>query len=150
MKTIIRKSKYLSALEAIEKRNHGLLTPKAVINEARDPDSSLHSAFQWDDTIAGENWRLFQARQLITTVRVRVEDSGEQKYYNATVRVGESHTQGYVSRDRVKSDDEIFSQVVSQAAQELIYWRKKYNSIKELRGIINEAELAQLLEKINH
>lgn len=143
-----RKPKYLIALEDIEKRNHGLLTPRHVVDEAEDPLSPLHNYFEWDDSEAGRKYRLYQARQLISKVRVRIEDNREQKYFNATVSIGESRTQGYVSRERVKSEDEIYAQVLQQAAQELIYWRKKYSSIKELRGIINEEELQPLLDSI--
>ena len=56
-------------LEAIRDR-HGELTPKAVVAEARDPGHPLHSRFEWDDAVAGEAYRLDQARGLIRKVRI--------------------------------------------------------------------------------
>lgn len=48
----------------------GELTAKAVVDEARDPDSALHSRFEWDDSIAGERFREIQAGELIRSVKV--------------------------------------------------------------------------------
>lgn len=46
------------------------LTPVLVLTEARDPDSPLHTLFEWNDSEAAERWRLQQARELIRSVRV--------------------------------------------------------------------------------
>lgn len=48
------------------------LTPETVVEAARDPRSPLHDRFQWDDSLAGEAYRLQQARALIKQVRVDV------------------------------------------------------------------------------
>lgn len=48
------------------------LTPETVVEAARDPRSPLHDRFQWDDSVAGEAYRLQQARALIKQVRVDV------------------------------------------------------------------------------
>jgi len=39
-------------------------TSKNLLEAARDKDSPLHKYFEWDDSIAAENWRLRQAGQL--------------------------------------------------------------------------------------
>ena len=46
----------------------GELKPEAVVEQARPTVSSLHSAFEWDDTAAAEEHRKNQARQLIRVV----------------------------------------------------------------------------------
>lgn len=43
----------------------GSLTPRIVVDVARDPEHPLHGRFEWDDSIAGEKYRLAQARELI-------------------------------------------------------------------------------------
>ena len=40
----------------------GLLDPRRVVDYARDPDTALHSKFEWDDSLAAEQRRLRQAR----------------------------------------------------------------------------------------
>jgi hypothetical protein len=56
----------------------GRITPKAVVDAARPEDSPLHSEFTWDDSVAGEKWRLQQARHLILRIRVVTVHHQEQ------------------------------------------------------------------------
>lgn len=63
-----------SALLMLEDRT-GRLTPRAVVDAARDENHPLHGEFEWDDTVAAEAYRLDQARQLIADVRVEVVTS---------------------------------------------------------------------------
>jgi hypothetical protein len=57
-----------SQLEQVRK-DYGRLTPRNVVDAARDPANPLHRRFEWDDSVAAERYRLAQARQLIQTVR---------------------------------------------------------------------------------
>ena len=53
-------------LEAIAEGNRGILRGIDVIRFAQEnQDSTLNSRFQWDDSKAGHQYRLQQARQLI-------------------------------------------------------------------------------------
>jgi hypothetical protein len=52
--------------------NDGRLNPEDVVDAARNPNSSLHSYFTWDDTEAAASYRLQEARALIRRVRVNV------------------------------------------------------------------------------
>lgn len=49
----------------------GRLTAEALIQAARPPGHPLHNYFEWDDSKAGHQWRLHQARQLIATARMK-------------------------------------------------------------------------------
>jgi hypothetical protein len=51
--------------------------PRDILDDARHPDSPIHGHFDWSDTVAAEKWRLQQAAQLVTAVRVRTIDPGE-------------------------------------------------------------------------
>jgi hypothetical protein len=57
--------------------DRGGLTPALVVDEARPVKSALHSRFEWDDTVAGEKWRLEQAAELIRSVKVVRATKGE-------------------------------------------------------------------------
>ena len=39
-------------------------SPRMIVDYARDPDSRLHGEFTWDDSVAGEKFRLQEAREL--------------------------------------------------------------------------------------
>lgn len=56
---------HLKALEA-----NGRLEPATVVQAAHHPDHPLHDHFEWDDSVAAHQWRLVQARNLITSIRV--------------------------------------------------------------------------------
>lgn len=49
---------------------HGALNAVLVVDLARDPEHPLHNRFEWDDTVAGERWRLEQAGQLLRVVKL--------------------------------------------------------------------------------
>jgi hypothetical protein len=63
-------TKVEDALRELER--DGRLIPSEVVDSARDPDSPLHSHFEWDNDEAAEKYRLSQARTLIRTVKLMV------------------------------------------------------------------------------
>jgi len=50
----------------------GALLPERVVEAARNPNSSMHDQFDWDDSVAAHEHRLSQARALIKRVKVNV------------------------------------------------------------------------------
>jgi hypothetical protein len=59
-------------LQRLASLHGGRLTTKSVERVARNKNSPLHEYFEWDDGAAAYRWRLFQARELISSVRVVV------------------------------------------------------------------------------
>lgn len=51
----------------IQQRDGGA-TPAALVEESRPPMAPLHTAFEWDDSVAAEQYRQEQARQVIRAV----------------------------------------------------------------------------------
>lgn len=50
------------------------LTPRAVVDASRPEHAPLHSLFEWDNERAADKWRLDQARQAISSLRVVVRE----------------------------------------------------------------------------
>lgn len=78
------------------RQQHGRLTPKLVVDTARNPAHPLHSRFEWDDSVAGEAWRRQQAHELIRKVKVvyrEADESAPEKSVRAfvAVRAEEGH-----------------------------------------------------------
>lgn len=84
----------------------GTLTPTAVLQDARSPKSPLHDEFEWDDSVAGHQYRVTQARNLIARVRVEIETTTRQIQVPAYVRDpnAAADEQGYVSVVSLKND----------------------------------------------
>ena len=57
----------------------GTLRPQAVVNAARPEDAPLHPAFEWNDLIAGEQYRNIQARSLIKTVQIESNEDSQPR-----------------------------------------------------------------------
>lgn len=49
---------------------HGRLTPAIIVDESRAEDAPLHKRFEWDDTVAAEQYRFLQAARIIRSVRI--------------------------------------------------------------------------------
>ena len=73
------KNKVIAELKRIAAKNDGLLQPETVVDEARPVASPLHSRFEWDDRVAGDAYRIWQARQLIRVVVEVISATGEKE-----------------------------------------------------------------------
>jgi hypothetical protein len=95
-----------SEIKAIRDR-HGKLTPKLVLDTARDASHPLHSRFEWRDGLAAEKYRLIQAQELIASVRLTFVDSkGEnrsaRRYY--AIRAADADEFDYDDVEEVMAD----------------------------------------------
>ena len=61
-------------LAAVRKKN-GVLTPEATVEEARNKKSPLHPHFEWNDTTAAVEYRKQQARRMISSIYLVVEEN---------------------------------------------------------------------------
>lgn len=136
--TFVEKDKVAAELQRISKRD-GVLKPNAVVDEARADTSPIHDLFDWNDTTAGEKYRIWQARQLIATVKVEYNDKPINAYYNVQAEIVPQ--QGYYSLEQVVSSEVIYQDVLAQAIKEIKYWHAKYKEIKELSGLVDEKML---------
>jgi hypothetical protein len=67
----------------------GAITAQELVDAARPADSPAHSAFEWDDSIAGENWRKLTARKYIRITKVDFEDRREQLIHVPAIKSNE-------------------------------------------------------------
>lgn len=114
--------------------SEGPLSPEVVVQEARSRDSPLHPYFDWNDKEASDNWRVHQARMMISHIQIVVEgrnDPPVRVFYN----VVDADTRGYVTMNRVLSNEEYHRQVVEKALQEVERWRVRYHQYSELEPI---------------
>ncbi len=113
----------------------GYLTPVQVVNAAKDPNSPLHRHFQWDDSKAAHQYRLWQARELIANVTF--EPTPDRPAFRAYVNLREpGEVEGrYVNTIDALSDPTTRKAVVSRALSELERVRDRYEQLSELASI---------------
>ena len=125
--------------EKIEKEN-GILTTGALVDSARDESSEIHGLFEWDDKIAGEQWRNNQARVILSCLRVTVqsEESDTPKKVRAFVNTNPERSKGvYMNIESAMNDFESRQGVLIRAKRELNAFLDKYQGIRELDDIVN-------------
>lgn len=86
----------------------GTLTPDAVVEDAKDPDSPLHDCFNWDvESAALSHWRSV-ARGLISSVRLIIKTEKYSLSAVAYVRDPDKRgcEQGYSSVISLRTDEE--------------------------------------------
>jgi len=125
----------------------GKLTPKEVVEAARNPKHPLHSQFDWDNTVAGEKWRIQQARLLINQVEVVISVDGEEttrnKYVNVELANGENGNRSYITVEKALSKECYRQQVLDTALAEAEYWQTKYQIYQELSQIFQSIEVTK-------
>jgi len=109
MKIIKNKEVVEKRLAEIASANDGRLTPDLVVEDAQNPDSPLHELFEWNDGVAGHKYRIEQARQVITSVRVVI--TTEHKTVSTVFYVrdpeADATEQGYVSINKLRSNSDL-------------------------------------------
>lgn len=102
----MKDTKVIERIRALE--HQGIITPDAVLEDARNEDSPLHKYFEWDDTVAANAYRKDQARELIRSVRLVLTENKFQISSIAYVRNpdAEADEQGYTSVVELRSDKE--------------------------------------------
>lgn len=124
-------------LRQIAKRDGGRLRPAAVVDFASDPNTALHSRFEWDDTKAGRSFRLWQARHIIR-VQVSVLRDGTPPF-RVFVSMQEDRQQpqgGYRLTADVLSEAGSRAELLDEAKRELAVFVQKYRILsKELAPV---------------
>jgi hypothetical protein len=122
----------------------GRIYPSIAIDWARqNPDSALYRAFVWDDAVAGERYRLIQARQLIA-IHV-VDDVGHRQ--TISLMIDRSVGGGYRDMGATMSSEEMRRLAAREALTELIRWRDRHRHLdRELAGLFRSIDAFALLE----
>ncbi len=153
-----------AVFEEIEERD-GEVTSKAFLDASRDEESPTHSLFEWDDTVAAENWRMRQSQGIIgqlqyeivveeveseeTEVELEIKTEDEEPktrkvpaYVNVNPygRFGankETTTGSYVNLESAMSDEDKRKVVLENVLNELSVYQRKYFMYKELSDIFD-------------
>lgn len=133
-------------LQLIADANGGTLTPEAVVDFASDPETALHSAFEWDDTEAARLYRLEQAEKVIRVTVTIIERPQEPPIrVRAFVSLSTDRKDSGVYRriEDVMADDHMNEILLADAMRELSSLKKKYAHLQRLRkawDVIEELE----------
>lgn len=128
-------------LQSIAKKHKGILRAEDVVLFAMDPETALHSQFDWEDTDAAHKWRLHQARNIIR-VNVSILPHAEKKFrtYVSLVSDRQQEGGGYRPTVNVLSNAEHRAALVDQAFDDLERWKEKYRELTEFAAVFEAME----------
>ncbi len=124
-------------LEKITVAAKGRLTPKAVVKAAEAPRNPLHRHFQWDDRLAAEGFRIEQARCLIRSVSVVLDDTEQPS--PGWLSVSDKGGVSYRSASEVMSSVALQEAVLAAAERDLASFEKRYHDLDEICALVREA-----------
>lgn len=133
----VKAQTYGEFLWKLKEENGDVLTSAQIVEKAKPKNSPIHDYFEWDDTTAGEKWRLWQARNLIGRIEIIVVSDGKEDqiraFHNISVQEGEEHERGYVTLRDVQKNENYFEIVLENALNEIKSWQKRYGQYKRLK-----------------
>lgn len=113
------------------------LTPENVVDKARNEDNVLHGMFEWDDSIAGENYRKIQATRIINNIQVNIiADDGQTKQIRAFVTV-QKNTK-FEPIEKVVNDTDKYALLLEKAYKELNSIKLKYSTLIEIQELLKD------------
>lgn len=124
------------ALTKIADAAKGRLTPKAVVETARDSKNVLHKFFDWDDQIAAGKWRLDQARTLIRAIRIEEDDA---EPVPAFLSAQDGGGMAYHTHAAVQSSADLQLAVLKGAERDLAAFEKRYRELGDICESVREA-----------
>lgn len=110
----------VAELTRIKKANGGVLTPRAVVEASRNKKAVLHGEFEWDDAVAGESWRIQQARYLIRDPMVNyAEGQTVNVFSNLTIASEDRMTRAYVAAEEAVANTDLFASALEILLEKL-------------------------------
>lgn len=124
-------------LSEIAESRGGTITPAAVLEYARNPDTRLHRRFEWDDSVASEKFRLLQAAKIIRVNVTYIEGKKTRQYVSLTHKRGSGEYREIVA---VMSVADSRAALLKDALAELAAFKRKYAGIRALAGVFAEID----------
>ena len=123
-------------------KNQGIINPHDVVEFAKNPETHLHSKFEWDDRKAAQSHRVWQARQLIKLELevIKVNEESKNITYFVSLKNDRKPGGGYRETATVLHTKTLREQLLDQALGELIRIRIKYAELTELTAVFEEIE----------
>ena len=132
---------YLEEMKRIARKHRGLLRASDIVEEARPVKNPLHSAFEWNDTEAAERYRIWQARQLIAVSVEYLENVRTEEPVRVFASLkSDRKNGGYRAVADLLSDDEMREQLLQDALEDMIFFRRKYRQLEELSAVFEEMD----------
>src|SRR3990167_9555092 len=130
--------------EIKDKSPNGGVQAKDVVEHSRPEEAPLHSQFEWDDAKAGEEWRIQQARVLMS--QFTIENNSDVRAVSHVIyelETGETD-RAYFTYETIQARPELKKAFLKQFAKHVESMKRKYAEALSVYKLINEVELEKL------
>ncbi len=127
---------------------HGNDLPEHVLALAEKGDKRLVGYFEWDDAVAGREYRLVQAQMLVRRVKVQILRAEDEPPIRVRAYVArrdltadsedEVRPGGYVAIEEVAGQSAWESSVTEAIQRDLIRLKRKYQDVELLWSLADE------------
>jgi len=123
----------------------GTLTAKNVVRVARPESHWLHHEFEWDDSIAGPEWRLEQARRLIRRVRCTYVPQGSEEsvsvrmFYNIRRPLSDPLRGSYEPITELVGNAQSWQTLEAQMERDFKAFQDRYRRVRGYAALIAQA-----------
>ena len=121
---------YGERLSELEEKN-GKITAHVIVEDAKNINSPLHDAFEWDDKKEAERWRIHKARRLIDCIITVVVINEKEYTMPSYVNIEIENDKGYYPIEEVMKTEKGRDNLLDQAWDDLETWRERYDYFKE-------------------
>jgi len=113
----------------------GKIEPIDIVEDSKSENSPFNKYIKWDNLKAANLYRLHQARKIIGSVTIIVEqlpNIPQRAFVNITTEKEGSH---YVTLQSAMSEPEYAQQLIEEAEDAFNLWYEQYNSYTQLREL---------------
>ena len=140
--------RYGESISKLVELGDGRVSPKVIVDDARNSSSPLHDFFVWDNDLAAEKYRLEQASYLLRSIQVTVKHDDTKTeiraFHNVVVKITDDVSERtYIQIDRALNEEELYQQILEQAMKTLENWKRKYQQYKEFADVIKAIDNLQ-------
>ena len=141
-------------IEKLRKKNHGDVSAEDLVKAAKAKKNALHPEFEWDDSLAGHEYRLEQGRRVLRSlvvVRSDIPTDRPQRRYE-TRRVPQTNSDKpershvYSSMEDIMANPDSRAELLGRALSDLIRIRNRYRDLQELSLVLRAID--SVLEEI--
>ena len=120
-------------------RDGGKLLLQSVVDESKPAAAVLHREFEWSNTVAGNKWRLHEARRVVQSVEI-VEDK-ISKPYRAYESVavesdgGKSTVRSFLPAEEIMADPDLRDALLGSAIRDVLALKRRYSGLQEMAQV---------------
>lgn len=117
----------------------GRSSARDLVDASRPEDAPMHACFEWNDNVAAERYREYQARNLINHILVIPEPEENRPVTKAFFNI-EQKGSNYEPLEFILSVPDKRERLLEQARREMQSFIAKYRALKEMSVIIQAME----------